>query len=387
MNVTHLINYLIDTNLTNTSFEQTIFRMCPQLPQDIGDFVKLTISDMEKVMLQGDQSNSCNNQKADGGVSKSKRSAKSETWHQSYSEQFPQIIQSYVALIGFETSRSLASWMAMKGILVRIMGDIKKCSDHASLLGLLKYARMIIEFSINNNIFDEVNYDGIVECVNMVEKEQRDHNKAYFTRHCDDCRQALNMIVNNIITQSITIDSIDKLIVSLGRYDILYTGSFLKLHYDVLNESNSVNIESLLGTLPDFTSKFCPNMSTEIEIMHQKLSRYFNTIMKNTITEIEAYNQSRELVDVSITGKLVSDISWVVINTLLLMSKNIIINQRQQVLHNRTSRANHAQVMAALDHVIPSYNDYTNAMRSSLHFILLPSSVIQESIKVVLDKN
>lgn len=394
----------------------------PNLIKQILPTPKL-IGDLEKQKLY--------NQLQSGGVASTK-SDKAETQKkQSFCTEFNQMILNILGLLGFDFSKYLFFLFGIRRILLREVDYIKQSRSYEDILNHVIYINNIFSLgesksTINTDespldiadefyttYFDEEEYKQLFEStnsndqlyinlevknkktilfdylINEVKKLVKVENILSFEDDKKEWLELLNLVIDHLIIRSYSINCVDDLILNLGRYNVCYDKSFLKM-FDVLYDESFVQIP------PEFRATIQPHiLFIEKELgLDVKCSRYiagfnkyFHKIFDETLKSVLETIPSDEVLTLNISDEFYDRLSNITLNLYIQICKKIANNQQVYTFVGRSTRIQFSQVLSAVMDCAPRNTVFTRTQFATIYFILLSRKVLHESVKIVCEMN
>lgn len=397
----------------------------PNLIKQILPSPKL-IGDLEKQKLY--------NQLQSGGVASTKTDKNETQKKQSFCTEFNQMILNILGLLGFDFSKYLFFLFGMRKILLREIDYIKEARTYEDILTHIIYINNIFSLGENSpnisteespldidenfytSYFDDDEYNQIFQSqsvsssdeelyinievknkktilfeylINEIKKLVKVENILSFEDDKREWLELLNLVVDNLIIRSYSINTIDDLILNLGRYNVVYDKSFIKM-FDVLYEESFVQIP------PDFRSNIQPHvLFIEKELgLDVKCSRYiagfnkyFHKIFDETLKTTIELMPIEDVLTLNISDEFYDRLSNITLNLYVQICKKIANNQQVYTFVGRSTRIQFSQVLSAVMDCAPRNTIFTRSQFATIYFVLLSRKVLHESVKIVCEMN
>jgi hypothetical protein len=156
-------------------------------------------------------------------------------------------------------------------------------------------------------------------------------------------------------------------------FEILYKETFAEIPYEKWNEYKPYKyiIENDLG----------------IEIKYSKHYKNFESYYKKVLTEtnksvIEVL-QKKDILKVAFTEKFLEQMSDVTLNLFIMMTKKMAANQINLIYFGKSTRIQFLQIYQALIDCAPRIMSFSQTQRMMLHYVLVSSNVLKDSLKQV----
>ena len=383
------------------------------------------IGDLEKQKLY--------NQLQSGGVASTKTEKAETQKKQSFCTEFNQMILNILGLLGFDFSKYLFFLFGLRTILKREIEYIRQSKTYEEILTHLTYINNIFSLGESKNTinteespldiddtfytsyFDDEEYEQLFNqqpsgnnsklyidlevkskktilfdyLINEVKKLVKVENILSFEEDKKEWMELLDLMFEHLIIRSYTINTIDELILNLGRYNVCYDKSFIKM-FDVLYEESFVQIpvehrthifphvvfiESELG-LDVKCSKYITGFN-----------KYYHKIFDETLKSVMEVLSIDEILKLDISDEFYDRLSNITLNLFVQICKKIANNQQVYTFVGRSTRIQFSQVLSAVMDCAPRNTVFTRAQFATIYFILLSRKVLHESVKIVCDIN
>ena len=399
----------------------------PNLIKQILPSPKL-IGDLEKQKLY--------NQLQSGGVASTKTDKNETQKKQSFCTEFNQMILNILGLLGFDFSKYLFFLFGMRKILLREIKYIQEARTYEDILTHVIYINNIFSLGEDSNTisteespldiddnfyatyFDDEEFKQIFQrstvpssadeqlyinievknkktilfewLIGEIKKLVKVENILSFEDDKHEWLELLNLVMDNLIIRSYSINTIDDLILNLGRYNVLYDKSFIKM-FDVLYEESFVQIP------PEFRSRSAPHIYfIEKELgLDVKCSRYitgfnkyYHKIFDETLkTSIELIGSDTDILPLNISDEFYDRLSNITLNLYVQICKKIANNQQVYTFVGRSTRIQFSQVLSAVMDCAPRNTIFTRSQFATIYLVLLSRKVLHESVKIVCEMN
>lgn len=396
----------------------------PNLIKQILPSPKL-IGDLEKQKLY--------NQLQSGGIASTK-SEKSETQKkQSFCTEFNQMILNILGLLGFDFSKYLFFLFGIRAILKREINYVRQSKTYEDILTHITYINNILSLGETKNTintdespididdtfyttyFEEDEYNQLFNqqpnsnnaelyidievkskksvlfeyLINEVNKLVKVENVLSFEDDKKEWLELLDLMFEHLIIRSYSINTIDDLILNLGRYNVCYDKSFIKM-FDVLYDESFVQIP------PEYRSQIQPHiLFIEKELgLDIKCSRYlsgfnkyYHKIYDETLKSCMEVMTPDEILKLELSDEFYDRLSNITLNLYVQICKKIANNQQVYTFVGRSTRIQFSQVLSAVMDCAPRNTVFTRTQFATIYFILLSRKVLHESVKIVCDIN
>ena len=372
------------------------------------------------------------NQLQSGGLAGAKSSKIEISKKQSFCTEFNQMVINIQGLIGTEFSKYLFVLMGAKQMIKQEISEIAKAQDYTSIL---KHVINIKNFMSLGDISDYSNTENIKslqdslsnseppididdEFYNKFYSEQDDNynpnyleievksnkknnifnqliseikklikseNVLSFENDRQEWCEMLEEMLSHLIMTSYTINTIDELCLNLTGIDICYDKSFIKMFEILYKES-----------FADIPYELWPTYKPHIQYIEKELkldikcnkylnnfNKYFHKIHDETLKSVVEKISQEDILKINITDKMYEQLSDVVFNLYINISKKIACNQLTYAYFGKSTRIQFIQLFQALMDCSPRLYMFSKSQRMILHYVLLSKKVINESIKIV----
>ena len=239
------------------------------------------------------------------------------------------------------------------------------------------YLEIEVKSNKKNNIFNQL----ITEIKKLIKSE----NVLSFENDRQEWCEMLEEMMSHLIMTSYTINTIDELCLNLTGIDICYDKSFIKMFEILYKES-----------FADIPYELWPTYKPHIQYIEKELkldikcnkylnnfNKYFHKIHDETLKSVVEKIPQEDILKINITDKMYEQLSDIVFNLYINISKKIACNQLTYAYFGKSTRIQFIQLFQALMDCSPRLYVFSKSQRMILHYVLLSKKVINESIKIV----
>lgn len=318
---------------------------------------------------------------------------------QSFCSEFNQMIKNIIGLIGFEFSNFLMTHMGAIVLARKMTKDMKEASSYEEMLQILDciyntlkpFNGTTFEFEVAPKSETRVCSAVLTDPVDaLFDAERRSLNACIasknITRFHQDRTDLVNKIeelIDNIKLINKHINSIDKLVIlNMGKYTVLYDGSFIKL-FEILYKSvhadnprfNETNLSTInqFNVVETYINKTLQG-SVRAESYVEYLNKYFNEVFYTTaqaMLEDELIKDDVSKINIGLTAIITKSLAKITLTALVRLTK--LINKKNDSLRmtSTPSRVQFAVILEALHSLPPGIDcDYTLFQEYVLYYIL-----------------
>lgn len=231
---------------------------------------------------------------------------------QSFCSEFDQMVRNLVGILGFEFSRYIAVHVTIIAFVKKIAHDIESATTYDEMLELTKYIHRLLRPYDSCTYVYTIQTPGRDQCdvfferiIRTVKERRDDQNMSMFDRHRDELVREINSFLDSIVKGQRSIETVDQLIISMnmGRYAILYNGSFIKIfeiEYKACHANNpGFNDRSLIKINSyDMMERYINNYIG----LRDKTTAYYLSYLENYYFEIY-----RKQVDAALANEKIHD--------------------------------------------------------------------------------
>lgn len=305
-----------------------------------------------------------------GSIAEGKKSEKK----QSFCSEFNQMMKNIVGLLGFEFSKFLEIHIGTFAFIRKIIEDMKEALTYEDLLNYTSIIYQVMKpcpkstYKFSKSTMSRVSSlmaeDNIAAFFENERSNLRKHiasrNLSSFIRDKKEIIQRITDFVGNITEGTKTIETVNDLVFPhMGKYAILYDGSFLKI-FEILYKSINADNPQFNDSNPLFIKQFNTTekyIDTDIKLSTKQASNYLS-ILEHYFSDVckmtqEAMEDDESLIadvkkmTVVIPYSLTTLLAKIALCVLVRIAK--IINWKKDVLliTSTPSRIQFAQVFEA----------------------------------------
>lgn len=360
------------------------------------------------------------NQLQSGGLANHITQNKNEvSKKQSFCTEFNLMISNIIGLLGFEFSKYLFVLFGAKHFIHKLVEELKDLNSYEDIDTVVKYIRNLISLGSENtenplpikidegfNLDDYINLDESSEqtidyysadnkptteelLFNWMLKDIKSHIKSenIVTFEEDKIKwyDILCDMIDHLELGTYIINNVNDLIINLGRFNICYDKSFIKM-FEILY------MESLADIPYEFWSSYKPHViyiekELKLDVKCSKyttnFNKYFHKIYDDTLkSSIDALGTNNVL-KINVTDSMYELLSDITLNLFLNISRKISNNQLIYAYFGKSTRIQFIQVFQALMDCAPRLHIFSPSQRAIMHYILLGDKVLSDSIKLV----
>ena len=191
--------------------------------------------------------------------------------------------------------------------------------------------------------------------------------------------------MSHLVVRTYNINTIDDLILNLGRYNKGYDRSFIKT-YDVLYDESFVQIPT------EFRTTYFPHvLFIEKELgLDAKCSKYisgfnkyFHKTFDETLKSVMETMDADTVLKLNISEAFYDRLSNLTLNLYVQLCKKIANNQQVYTYVGRSTRIQFSQVLSAMMDCAPRNTLFTRSQFATIYYVLLSKKVMHESVKIV----
>lgn len=318
---------------------------------------------------------------------------------QSFCSEFGQMVKNIIGLIGFEYSKFLMFQMGAIVIAKNIISEMETDTSYEQLLQHLDWTYAILKpfpACVYELIYTPAKRPGTCSAIpgDTIEEffaQERNElvthisskNITGFHEHKAHVIGELKSLIGNIKSCSRHIDTIDKLVImNLGKYSVIYQGSFIKL-FEILYKSAHADNPRFNDRGPQAITQYnvveqylnrTMQSAVRAETYVEYLNRYFAEIFYQTVkalTDDPTIKDDVEKVDIGLTASVTKSLAKITLVTLVKMAQ--LINKSNDSLRATASpsRVQFFVILFALRALIPGIDaDYTAEQQRVLYYVL-----------------
>ena len=370
------------------------------------------------------------NQLQSGGVASTKSEKQEAQKKQSFCTEFNQMILNILGLLGFDFSKHLYYLFGMKKILEREVSIISEARTYEDILTHVIYIRNAFSLGESSStistdespldisddfyttyyteseyklLFGSQSSESLSDqqyatleiknrktvlfdtLINAIKKLVKVENILSFEDDKHEWLELLNAIMSHLVVRTYNINTIDDLILNLGRYNKGYDRSFIKT-FDVLYDESFVQIPT------EFRTTYFPHvLFIEKELgLDAKCSKYisgfnkyFHKTFDETLKSVMETMDADTVLKLNISEAFYDRLSNLTLNLYVQLCKKIANNQQVYTYVGRSTRIQFSQVLSAMMDCAPRNTLFTRSQFATIYYVLLSKKVMHESVKIV----
>lgn len=325
---------------------------------------------------------------------------------QSFCSEYNQMIKNFVGLIGFEFSRSIIVRMSTFSTIDRILADMEDATSYEELLQYTSYiyatlkpfpkttyefVHLPTENKLNQLVYKE---DPIPEFFEAERAQLRTHiaskNISTLRQNRAELISRIKTFISTIHSGRMPIECVDNLVtMNMGRYTILYQGSFIKV-FEILYKSfyadNPKFNEANMQTINQYNA--VERYIDGLLIRATKQSAYYINYLEHYFMDIFKMTQDALLGDASIAHyvnkidipmpmSLITSLAKITLGAVAKLSRLINEKKNMLLLTSTPSRIQFAQVLEAFFDLPPGIDvDWTLDQLVVIYYVLSCEKVI-----------
>ena len=393
----------------------------------------------------------------------------------SFCTDFNTMIMNMISLFGFEMNKYLTYLFEIKHILFHLIDDIKLTTTYLDLIEYLTYIKNIFKLGNSYNPSNELvlsdtsirvivkdltlkkqlneelkrfiddrfkandislllftndeSNDTFINMIPLIDiiisyanNRQINNNIISFNIDRDVVFKILSITITNDQLQMRTykIDSLNELLINLGKYDICYSKSFLKLADTLYNEcicdffiNDKVIDGQLMATINESSYKphiaYIENdlkLNVKAAEYVQLLVKYFHDIYNNTLKNVIEKNVSKEAamsmksnltspkennlrcyLNVEISEGVFNRMADIVLNMFVIMCRKMYNNQIISGFYSKSTRIQYAQVLHSFMDSLPRYHILDDSQQKIIYFVLMTDKNFKDEISSMYNKS
>lgn len=325
---------------------------------------------------------------------------------QSYCSEYNQMLKNFVGLIGFEFSRSIMIRMATFSTIERILVDMEEATSYEELLQYTSYIYLtlkpfpkvtysFIEPQTTNKLNRLVcNDDPIPEFFEAERAQLRTHiaskNISAFRQNKSELIFRIKAFISTIHSGRMPIESVDNLVtMNMGRYTILYQGSFIKV-FEILYKSfyadnpkfNEANMQTIsqYNAVERYIDMILVRAPRQSAHYITYLEHYFIDVFKMTqdaLLSDASIAQTVNKIDIPMPMTLITMLAKITLGAIVKLSKLINEKKNMLLMTSTPSRIQFAQVLEAFFDLPPGIDvDWTLEQLIVIYYVLSCEKVI-----------
>lgn len=369
------------------------------------------------------------NQLQSGGIAGTKPIKTESTKKQSFCTEFNQMITNILGLLGFEFSKYLFVLFGIKRILAREINYINNAHTYNDILTHMIYFRNIISLgevddpptdvpnespldiaddffeiyggpddidSTPHHVthkFDEIElktkkvafFDSVIMEIKAAIKRE---NILSFDEDKHAWVSMLQTLLEHLTVNSYTVNTIDDLVFNLGRYNVAYDKSFIKM-FDIVYDETFAQVGDIAPKLKPHIKIIKNELKLDVNCAKYLLifSKYFHKMFDETLKSALEVIQPTDILKVNIPEPLYERLADITLNMYVQLSRKIATSQMTDIYFGKSTRIQFKQVFQALLDCAPRSTVYTKTQRAAVHYCILSVKAIKESIRIVCEMN
>ena len=293
---------------------------------------------------------------------------------QSFCSEYNQMIKNFVGLIGFEFSRSIMIRMATFSTIERILTDMEEATSYEELLQYTSYIYSTLkpfpkatyefihvpsENKLNQLVYKE---DPIPEFFENERAQLRTHIASKNISLLGQNRRALidriKAFISTISSGRMPIECVDNLVtMNMGRYTILYQGSFIKV-LEILYKSfyadnpkfNEANMQTIsqYNAVERYIDGLLIHAAKQSAYYINYLEHYFMDVFKMTQDALlgdASIAQTVNKIDIPMPMTLITMLAKITLGAIAKLSRLINEKKNTLLMTSTPSRIQFVQVL------------------------------------------
>lgn len=340
---------------------------------------------------------------------------------QSFCAEFSIMINNIVGLLGFELSKYLMLLFGIKHFMNKILKEINTCTTYEDIGTYINYLRNIFLLGTNNTTtsnpiglntdFDMTKYSSIlngsipikggVNYFNMnvnitpgeaiftwmlkyIDSHIKNENVISFNEDRSMFYGIIADMIDHLQLNTYVVTDVNELIINLGRFNVCYDKSFIKM-FELLYQEGFSDIP------PELRRNYKPHVVyVENDLDHEikcdkhliALNKYFRDIYDNTLKCVME-TMGNEYLTIDVSDDVYDMLANITLNLFVCMCRKIYNNQLIYGFFGKSTRIQFIQVFQAFMDCVPRYYTLSKSQRTVVHYILLSDKIISESIDSV----
>lgn len=340
---------------------------------------------------------------------------------QSFCTEFSMMISNIIGLLGFEVSKYLMLLFGIKHFIQLILDEINSCTTYEDigtyvnyvrnmfLLGnsnstlsnpigldetfdMSKYASMLNGNGLNRSSINYFNTNVGVNpeesIFNWILKYIDTHVKNENIISFNDDKHMFYDIIADMLEHlklgTYEISDINELIINLGRFNVCYDKSFIKM-FELLYQEGFSDMPA------DLKRNYKPHviyiendlkLDEKCDKYSLTLNKYFHDIYDNTLKSVIEILPN-DYMNVNVHDNVYEMLSDITLNLFVNMCRKIYNNQLIYGFFGKSTRIQFIQVFQAFMDSVPRFYTLTKSQRTIVHYILLSDKILNDSIESV----
>ena len=295
----------------------------------------------------------------------------------SYCTNFDLMLNNFYSLIAYELCKYLLIKTSMKEFLTKNLNIIKAIpEDKQDLFTTMvtewldlcysntkKFNYAVIEEQIVNTKFYHKHKKTEPEEIKSALLEDLDIiNPLVYNDVKKETIKVLSILIDAYEYKVITINMTEDLVVKMDHFDILYTGSFIKIITDLFDQRNRIAYEKALQEY---------ELSSTIET-------YFKTNLNAWINQLVNRIQS-----IRVTSNYIGYLTEAIIYYFVVLGFNLAKSYNIILGFDKTSRIHFKTVFGCILQTVPLFSEYTPTQLTLIHYSLLTKEQLAKSIDII----
>lgn len=341
---------------------------------------------------------------------------------QSFCTEFSIMISNIVGLLGFEFSKYTMFLFGIKHFMKQMIIELSNCTTYAEIGACVNKIRNIFLLGRTGNenmsspIMLDSEFDYTKYATIMSSNGKNDISINYFAANSDERQEDIifNWIMKNIQTHvkndniitfnddkalfiniitdmidhvkmdTYNVNDVNDLIINLGKYNVCYDKSFIKM-FDILYKEGFSDIPTEMRTNWKPHVIYIENdLKLDVNVNKYLLiiNKYFHDKYDGTLKCIMEVMPD-DYMPINISDGVFEMLSDITLNLLVNMCRKIYNNQLIYGYFGKSTRIQFIQVFQAFMDCVPRYYTLTKSQRTVVHYILLSDKILEDSIESV----
>lgn len=393
-----------------------------QFVSNISEIPTLMKNILNKLLAESDRQKIYNQLQSGGLPTTLTAQSKTETYKkQSFCTEFNMMITNIIGLLGFELSKYLMLLFGVKHFVKLILDEISTCTSYEDVGTYINYIRNIFLLGATNDSqsnpvsidesFDFEKYScmmndnfmsrGTINYFNTnfnttreeqifdwmlkyIESHIKNENIISFT---DDKRMFSDIIsdmLDHLKLGTYEVSDITEIIINLGRFNVCYDKSFIKM-IELLYQEGFADIpQELRKNYKPYVIYIENDLKLDVkcEKYTMTLNKYFHDVYENTLKCV-IDSIPNDYLNINIHESVYDTLADITLNLFVNMCRKIYNNQLIYGYFGKSTRIQFIQVFQAFMDSVPRYYTLTKHQRNVVHYILLSDKILNESIDSV----
>lgn len=326
----------------------------------------------------------------------------------SFCTEFNIFISNIIGLIGFDISKYLLILFGSRVIINNLIQNILSCESYNDIktnINLLSNFMNLNNYSVfhlnkefinkikNNKDKDSIEYynyeiddssckllfDYLLSHLNM---RLTCENTIIFNSDKQYYYNTLTDMMNNLIINEYDINCVDELIINLGKYNICYDNSFIKM-FEILHNESYADIPYELWEKYNPTIQYLTNdLDIDVNNICNILDKYYRKIFNDTY-EVVFNDIGNKIANIKLTNKMYISLVNITISLLVNISIHLSNNQFINMYFGKSTRIQFVQLYDTIINCTPRNMQFSKSQRTILHYILLSDKIIKDSYDLI----